>query len=171
MKKPGSATDPLWYKDALIYELHVRAFYDSNNHGIGDFPGLVQKLDYLQDLGVTASGCCRSSFAPERRRLRYFDYQNVHPIYGNLDDLRPFAAAHELQVMIELVRITLRPAPWFQRARRRRKDRRNGLLRLSDTDQRYNDVRSFSPTPKSRTGRGIQWLRRTSGTASFASAD
>ena len=52
-KHPGSATDPLWYKDAIIYELHVRAFIDSNADGIGDFPGLLQKLDYLQDLGVT----------------------------------------------------------------------------------------------------------------------
>ncbi len=53
MKRPGSASDPLWYKDAVIYELHVKAFYDSNNDGIGDFPGLIQKLDYLQELGVT----------------------------------------------------------------------------------------------------------------------
>ena len=52
-KRPGSAADPLWYKDAIIYELHVRAFKDSNGDGIGDFPGLIQKLDYLQDLGVT----------------------------------------------------------------------------------------------------------------------
>ena len=53
MRKPGSATDPQWYKDAVVYELHVRAFFDSNNDGVGDFPGLIQKLDYLQDLGVT----------------------------------------------------------------------------------------------------------------------
>ena len=53
MKKAGSATDPLWYKDAIIYEIHVRAFMDSNADGIGDFPGLMSKLDYLQDLGVT----------------------------------------------------------------------------------------------------------------------
>ena len=53
MKKIASATDPLWYKDAIIYELHVRAFADSNNDGIGDFPGLLSHLDYLQDLGVT----------------------------------------------------------------------------------------------------------------------
>ena len=52
-KKPGSAADPLWYKDAIIYELHVRAFKDSNGDGIGDFPGLIQKMDYLQSLGVT----------------------------------------------------------------------------------------------------------------------
>ena len=50
-KQRGSATDPLWYKDALIYELHVRAFKDSNGDGVGDFPGLIEKLDYLQDLG------------------------------------------------------------------------------------------------------------------------
>ena len=51
--RPGSAEDSLWYKDAIIYELHVRAFKDSNGDGIGDFPGLIQKMDYLQDLGVT----------------------------------------------------------------------------------------------------------------------
>ncbi len=53
VRKRGSAADPLWYKDAVIYELHVRAFFDGNNDGIGDFPGLIQKLDYLQNLGVT----------------------------------------------------------------------------------------------------------------------
>ena len=56
--------DPLWYKDAILYELHVKAFFDSNDDGIGDFRGLIEKLDYLQDLGVTACGCCR----PTRRR-------------------------------------------------------------------------------------------------------
>jgi len=54
VKKPSSVTDPLWYKDAIIYELHVRAFSDSNGDGIGDFQGLISKLDYLQDLGVTS---------------------------------------------------------------------------------------------------------------------
>ncbi len=58
-KKPGSAADPLWFKDAIIYELHVRAFKDSNGDGIGDFPGLIQKMDYLQDLGVTCLWLCR----------------------------------------------------------------------------------------------------------------
>jgi len=53
MKKPASATDPLWYKDAIIYELHVRAFADSNGDGIGDFQGLLSRLDYLQNLGIT----------------------------------------------------------------------------------------------------------------------
>ena len=54
MKKPGITTDPLWYKDAVLYELHVRAFFDSNEDGIGDFRGLIEKIDYFTELGVTA---------------------------------------------------------------------------------------------------------------------
>ena len=80
-------SDPLWYKDAIIYELHVRAFYDSNGDGIGDFPGLTQKLDYLQDLGVTALWLL--PFYPSPLRDDGYDiadYQNVHPAYGTLDD-------------------------------------------------------------------------------------
>ena len=69
-KQRGSAADPLWYKDALIYELHVRAFKDSNGDGIGDFPGLIQKLDYLQDLGVTCLWLLALfPFAAQGRRL------------------------------------------------------------------------------------------------------
>ena len=80
VKRPGSATDPLWYKDAIIYELHVRAFMDSNNDGIGDFPGLVQKLDYLQDLGVTCLWLL--PFFPSPLRDDGYDiadYLDVHP--------------------------------------------------------------------------------------------
>jgi 1,4-alpha-glucan branching enzyme len=75
-------SDPLWYKDAIIYELHVRAFYDSNGDGIGDFPGLTQKLDYLQELGVTALWLL--PFYPSPLRDDGYDvadYQNVHPAY------------------------------------------------------------------------------------------
>ncbi len=57
----GGDDDPLWYKDAVIYQAHVNSFFDSNNDGIGDFPGLTEKLDYLQGLGITACGCCPSS--------------------------------------------------------------------------------------------------------------
>ena len=80
MKRPGSASDPLWYKDAIIYELHVRAFADSNDDGIGDFPGLIQKLDYLQDLGVTCLWLL--PFFPSPLRDDGYDisdYMNVHP--------------------------------------------------------------------------------------------
>ena len=89
MKQPGSAPDPLWYKDAIIYELHVTAFNDSNNDGIGDFPGLIQKLDYLQDLGVTCLWLL--PFFPSPLRDDGYDisdYIDVHPSYGTLEDFQ-----------------------------------------------------------------------------------
>src|SRR5438445_13594193 len=91
------ADDPLWYKDAIIYELHVRAFADSNGDGIGDFPGLLQKLDYLQDLGVTCLWLL--PFFPSPLRDDGYDiadYLNVHPSYGTIEDFQEFlAAAHQ----------------------------------------------------------------------------
>src|SRR5450432_2874939 len=104
VKQAGSMSDPLWYKDAIIYELHVRAFFDSDNDGIGDFRGLTQKLDYLQDLGVTCIWLL--PFFPSPLRDDGYDIadpSNVHPSYGNLDDFREFLkAAHErnLRVLI-----------------------------------------------------------------------
>src|SRR4051794_37794316 len=83
--------DPLWYKDAVIYELHVRAYRDSNADGIGDFRGLVEKLDYLQDLGVTAVWLL--PFYPSPLRDDGYDiadYTSVNPIYGNLEDFKVF---------------------------------------------------------------------------------
>jgi len=95
-KKNGSASDPLWYKDAVIYELHVKAFFDGNNDGIGDFAGLLQKLDYLQDLGVTCIWLL--PFFPSPLRDDGYDisdYRNVHPHYGTMAELQAFlAAAH-----------------------------------------------------------------------------
>ena len=91
MKKLGSATDPLWYKDAVIYELHVRAFQDSNGDGIGDFPGLISRLDYLQDLGVTCLWLL--PFFPSPLRDDGYDiadYTGVHPSYGTLEDFKQF---------------------------------------------------------------------------------
>src|SRR5229473_8183054 len=121
-KRPGSAGDPLWYKDAIIYELHVRAFKDSNGDGIGDFPGLIQKMDYLRDLGVTCLWLL--PFFPFPLKDDGYDisaYCDVHPSYGTLDDFRKFLdAAHDrrLQVVIELViNHTSDQHPWFQRAR------------------------------------------------------
>src|SRR5690349_10530386 len=122
MKKRGSASDPLWYKDAIIYELHVRAFADSNADGVGDFQGLTQKLDYLQDLGVTCLWLL--PFFPSPLRDDGYDisdYLNVHPSYGTLDDFKTFLqAAHDrqMQVVIELVvNHTSDQHAWFQRAR------------------------------------------------------
>src|SRR5437868_5402224 len=99
--------DPLWYKDAIIYEVHVRAFADSNGDGIGDFRGLVEKLDYLQDLGVTALWLL--PFYPSPLRDDGYDiahYTNINPIYGSLADCRLLLReAHRrgLRVITELV--------------------------------------------------------------------
>jgi maltose alpha-D-glucosyltransferase/alpha-amylase len=156
MKKPGSATDPLWYKDSVLYEVHVRAFMDGNNDGIGDFPGLIEKLDYLQDLGVTCLWLL--PFFPSPLKDDGYDisdYLNVHPMYGNMDDFRTFlAAAHErgLQVMIELVmNHTSDQHPWFQRARQAPKGSwERDYYVWSDTDQKYTEARIiFTDTEKS----------------------
>jgi maltose alpha-D-glucosyltransferase/alpha-amylase len=117
------ADDPLWYKDAVIYQLHVRAFRDSNEDGIGDFRGLTEKLDYLQDLGVTALWLL--PFYPSPLRDDGYDiseYTGVHPNYGTLQDFKIFLKeAHRrgLRVITELViNHTSDQHPWFQRARR-----------------------------------------------------
>jgi len=155
-KSSGSASDPLWYKDAIIYELHVKAFADSNNDGIGDFPGLIQKLDYLQDLGVTCLWLL--PFFPSPLRDDGYDiadYMTVHPSYGTLDDFKAFlAAAHQrgLQVMIELViNHSSDQHPWFQRARHAPPGSpERDFYVWSDTDQKYQDARIiFTDTEKS----------------------
>ena len=155
-RKPGSAADPLWYKDAVIYEVHVRAFFDSNGDGVGDFAGLLQKLDYLQDLGVTCIWLL--PFFPSPLKDDGYDiadYLNVHPSYGTLEDFKAFlAAAHErgLQVLIELVmNHTSDQHPWFQRARQAPKGSpERDFYVWSDNDQKYRDVRIiFSDTEKS----------------------
>jgi maltose alpha-D-glucosyltransferase / alpha-amylase len=119
--KPQSdnEVDPLWYKDAVIYELHVRAFGDSNGDGIGDFPGLLQKLDYLQDLGVTALWLL--PFYPSPLKDDGYDiadYIGVNPAYGTLEDFHRFldqAHRRNLRVITELViNHTSDQHPWFQ---------------------------------------------------------
>jgi len=115
--------DPLWYKDAIIYQLHVKAFYDSDGDGIGDFRGLLQKLDYLQELGVSAIWLLPFYPSPQKDDgYDIGDYFSVHPNYGTLDDFREFLnEAHRrgLRVITELViNHTSDQNPWFQRARR-----------------------------------------------------
>ncbi|MGC2499012.1 MAG: alpha-amylase family glycosyl hydrolase, partial [Acidobacteriaceae bacterium] len=156
VRKPGSAADPLWYKDAIIYEVHVKAFFDSNNDGLGDFPGLMEKLDYLQDLGVTCLWLLPFFPSPQRDDgYDISDYLTVNPSYGTLEDFQRFLnAAHDrgLQVMIELViNHTSDQHPWFQRARHAPPGsyERNFYV-WSDTDQKYKDARIiFTDTEKS----------------------
>jgi maltose alpha-D-glucosyltransferase / alpha-amylase len=155
-KRPGSAEDPLWYKDAIIYELHVRAFKDWNGDGIGDFPGLIQKLDYLRDLGATCIWLL--PFFPSPLKDDGYDisdYLGVHPMYGTIEDFRAFLdAAHdrEMQVMIELVvNHTSDQHPWFQAARQAPRDSvERDYYVWSDTEQKYKDARIiFSDTERS----------------------
>jgi maltose alpha-D-glucosyltransferase/alpha-amylase len=156
MKRSGSASDPLWYKDAIIYELPVKAFFDSNQDGIGDFGGLLQKLDYLQDLGVTCLWLL--PFFPSPLRDDGYDisdYCGVHPAYGTLEDFRAFLdAAHsrDMQVMIELVvNHTSDQHPWFQAARHAPPDspERNRYV-WSDDDHKLSGARIiFTDTEKS----------------------
>ena len=156
MKKAGSATDPLWYKDAIIYEIHVRAFMDSNADGIGDFPGLLSKLDYLQDLGVTCLWLL--PFFPSPLRDDGYDianYVDVNPSYGTLNDFKQFLdAAHlrGMQVMIELViNHTSDQHPWFKAARLAPKGSpERDMYVWSDTDKLFEGVRIiFTDTEKS----------------------
>ncbi|WP_407945499.1 maltose alpha-D-glucosyltransferase [Paraburkholderia hiiakae] len=139
--------DPLWYKDAVIYQVHVKSFFDSNNDGVGDFPGLLAKLDYIAGLGVTAIWLL--PFYPSPRRDDGYDiadYRNVHPDYGQLADVRRFiqeAHARGMRVITELViNHTSDQHPWFQRARRAKpgSNHRNYYV-WSDTDQKYQGTR------------------------------
>jgi maltose alpha-D-glucosyltransferase/alpha-amylase len=147
MPKSSSRRDPLWYKQAVIYELPVKSFFDANDDGIGDFPGLIQKLDYLESLGVTCLWLL-PFFASPLRDDGYdiADYCQIHPSYGTLDDFKRFlAAAHErrLQVVIEFVlNHTSDQHAWFQRARLAPPGSvERDYYVWSDTDERYPDAR------------------------------
>ena len=140
-------TYPQWYKDAIVYELHVKTFFDTNNDGIGDFKGLLQKLDYLQDLGVTCLWLL--PFFPSPLRDDGYDvsdYCDIHPSYGSLEDFKAFVdAAHDRQmhVVTELVlNHTSDQHAWFQRARSSPPDSAARAYYVwSDTDQKYLDAR------------------------------
>jgi maltose alpha-D-glucosyltransferase/alpha-amylase len=138
--------DNLWYKDAVIYQTHVRTFCDSNGDGIGDFVGLTQRLDYLQELGTNTIWLL--PFYPSPLRDDGYDiadYTTVHPSYGTLDDFKAFlTAAHNrgLRVLIEMVmNHTSDQHPWFQEARSSRDNPKRDWYVWSDTDTKYQGVR------------------------------
>jgi maltose alpha-D-glucosyltransferase/alpha-amylase len=147
MKDTPLDNDPLWYKDAVIYELHVRAFCDSNADGIGDFAGLTEKLEYLKGLGVTALWLL--PFYPSPLRDDGYDiadYFDINPAYGTLKDFRRFLRkAHSLglRVITELVvNHTSNEHSWFQRARRAPPGSRlRDFYVWSDTSKRYEEAR------------------------------
>src|SRR5262249_5362155 len=167
-----TSVDPLWYKDAVIYELHVKTFCDSDGDGIGDFRGLIEKLDYLQELGITAIWLL--PFYPSPLRDDGYDiadYFDVNPNFGTLDDFRALLdAAHErnLRVITELViNHTSDQNPWFQKSRRAvakysvvaaSDDRGRTRARLAtagvnhpgygDDDLAYKDFYVWSDTPE-----------------------
>jgi maltose alpha-D-glucosyltransferase/alpha-amylase len=141
-----SKPDALWYRDAVIYQVHVRAFQDSNGDGIGDFVGLTQRLDYLQQLGIDTLWLM--PFFPSPLRDDGYDiadYYSVHPSYGTLDDFKAFLnAAHQrnIRVIVELVlNHTSDQHPWFQESRKSLDNPRRDWYVWSDTDTRYRGVR------------------------------
>jgi maltose alpha-D-glucosyltransferase / alpha-amylase len=148
--------DDLWYKDAIIYQLHVKAFADSNNDGIGDFAGLTEKLPYLQDLGVTVLWLLPFYPSPGRDDgYDIADYGDINPDFGTMKDFKRFiqeAKKRGLRVITELViNHTSDQHDWFKRARRSdpRSSARNWYV-WSDTDQKYLGTRIiFTDTEKS----------------------
>ncbi len=166
-----TAKDPLWYKDAVIYQAHVRAFFDSNNDGVGDFTGLTQKLDYLQGLGINTLWLL--PFYPSPLRDDGYDiadYENIHPSYGTLDHFDRFMAeAHrrEIRVITELViNHTSDQHPWFQAARRAPAGSPEREFYVwSETNRKYEGVRIiFTDTETSNwswddTAKAYYWHR------------
>jgi maltose alpha-D-glucosyltransferase/alpha-amylase len=161
----------LWYKDAVIYQAHVRAFFDGTNDGVGDFPGLTQKLDYLQSLGINCLWLL--PFYPSPLRDDGYDiadYWNIHPSYGTLDDFdRLVDEAHRrgLRLITELViNHTSDQHPWFQTARRAPAGSpERDFYVWSETNQKYQGVRIiFTDTEKSNwtwddTAKAYYWHR------------
>ncbi len=167
----GWVDDPLWYKDALIYELRVRSFYDSNGDGIGDLAGLTEKLDYIKDLGVTAIWLLPLRPSPGKDDgYDIADYMDVHPDVGTLNDLRRVideARRRGIRIITELVlNHTSDQHPWFQRARRAPPGSpERDFYVWSDTADRYREARiifkDFEPSNWTwdRTANAYFWHR------------
>src|ERR1700739_1669680 len=152
----AATSDPLWYKDAVIYQLHVKAFFDGDNDGIGDFEGLRRKLDYLQDLGVTTLWLL--PFYPSPLRDDGYDisdYKNINPSYGRMGDFKAFireAHRRDIRVITELIiNHTSDQHPLFQRARLAKPGSKlRDFYLWSDTDQKFPETRIiFVDTEKS----------------------
>ena len=165
-----SDKDALWYKDAVIYQVHVRTFHDSNGDGIGDFQGLEQKLDYIRELGTNTIWLM--PFFPSPLRDDGYDisdYNEVHASYGTLADFRKVLdSAHQkgIRIIMEMVlNHTSDQHPWFQEARSSQNNPRRDWYVWSDTDTRYKGTRIiFLDTEKSNwawdpTSKSFYWHR------------
>jgi maltose alpha-D-glucosyltransferase / alpha-amylase len=147
MTGSSKSADPIWFKDAIFYELHVRAFYDSNGDGIGDFQGLIQRLDYLEDLGINTIWLL--PFYPSPLKDDGYDvtdYYDVHPDYGTLADFKLLLKeAHRrgIRVITELIlNHTSDQHPWFKKAKRSRPGSRSRDFYVwSDSPERYKEAR------------------------------
>src|SRR4029079_7772397 len=139
--------NPLWYKDAVIYQLHVKSFFDSNNDGVGDFPGLIARLDYLRELGVNTVWLL--PFYPSPRRDDGYDiaeYKDVHPEYGTMRDVQSFIEEPHARNIRAITELVMNPTsdkhPWFQRARRAKPGTAaRDFYVWSDTDKAYAGTR------------------------------
>jgi maltose alpha-D-glucosyltransferase/alpha-amylase len=140
-------SDSEWYRDAIIYQLHVKSFFDSNDDGVGDFEGVTRKLDYIKDLGVSAIWVM--PFYPSPLKDDGYDisdYRGINPSYGTMREFRRFVReAHDrgLRVITELViNHTSDQHPWFQKARQAKPgSAAREFYVWSDTDQKYQDTR------------------------------
>ena len=172
-KRENLDQDPFWYKTGVIYEVHVRAFYDSDGDGAGDFRGLTEKLDYIKDLGVTAIWLL--PFYPSPLRDDGYDisdYFNIHPMYGTLGDFKMFLReAHRrgLRVITELVlNHTSDQHPWFQRSRRAKPGSRwRNFYVWNDDPHKYQDTYIIFKDVETSNWTWIRSPRLITGTAFF----
>jgi maltose alpha-D-glucosyltransferase / alpha-amylase len=148
MSEPGHwfESDPLWFKRAVFYEIHIRGFFDGNDDGAGDFRGLIEKLDYLQWLGIDCIWLLPMYSSPLRDGgYDIADFFTIHPDYGTVDDFKTFVeAAHQrgMRVIADLVmNHTSTDHPWFQESRSSPDAPKREWFVWSDTDQRYLDAR------------------------------
>jgi maltose alpha-D-glucosyltransferase / alpha-amylase len=148
MSEPGHwfESDPLWFKRAVFYEIHIRGFFDGNDDGSGDFRGLIEKLDYLQWLGIDCIWLLPMYSSPLRDGgYDIADFFTIHPDYGTVDDFKSFVeAAHQrgMRVIADLVmNHTSSEHPWFQESRSSPDSPKRDWYVWSDTDQRYLDAR------------------------------
>ena len=172
VKQTTTAAEQLWYKDAIIYQLHVKSFFDSNNDGIGDFPGLISKLDYIADLGVNAIWLL--PFYPSPRRDDGYDISSTTATFiPTTARSQTFAIScaprtcRGIRVITELVvNHTSDQHPWFQRARRAKPGSpwRNFYV-WSDDDQKYAGTRIIFLDTERPTGPGTRWQAPITGIA------